>query len=217
MASPALLVALSLAAAVPASRGPVPDITRTLREADWRDARREPMVGGGEVRLLRSGDDLYVAVTGPARGYPSLCVGDGRRVEILHASAALGVVSYAHAGQAWRLQAPFAWELREAAASGGPAAFAVQRDAFYRTHGWLSTASRQGEPTRMFRIRIEPARAWLGVVFLDKAAMRTTYWPASMGPACRNLPLVMGDPPSDLPFDPTGWSRLPRAGADATP
>ncbi|MEI7037839.1 hypothetical protein [Fulvimonas yonginensis] len=204
---------LMLAATAAAGTTPVaapPDVAAPYREADWRGARRVALAGGGELRLLRSGKDVYVAVHGPARGYPSLCVGGPGRVDILHASAALGTVSYLHAGGAWRLQQPFAWQLRDqGGAQEAPAGvLAARRAAFFRQHGWLSTASVAGAPVRMFRIRLDATRQWLGVVFLDTATMHTSYWPASMGPACRNLPLVKGDAPAALDFDPASWSSL---------
>ena len=123
----AYLVFAALQAATPPRAFPAtpPDVAGPFRETDWRGARRERMVGGGELRLLRSGREVYIAVLGATRGYPSLCVGDAQRVEVLHASAALGSVTYVHHGNAWRLQMPFAWHLREPAAGGiEPAPFA---------------------------------------------------------------------------------------------
>lgn len=45
--------------------------------------------GGGGVTMRRDGDALHVTVTGPRAGLASLCVGDDRRIRILHASAAV--------------------------------------------------------------------------------------------------------------------------------
>lgn len=55
------------------------------------------MIGGGEVSILRTGDELHVVVTGPKAGLASLCVADDSRVRILHASAAVGEAIYERA------------------------------------------------------------------------------------------------------------------------
>ena len=87
-----VFAALPVAAPAPTFPATPPDVAGPFREADWRGARRARMIGGGELRLLRSGREVYVAVLGATRGYPSLCVGNAQRVEILHASAALGIL-----------------------------------------------------------------------------------------------------------------------------
>ena len=204
-----VFAAISVATTTPARSPAAPDVAGSFREADWRGARRARMVGGGELRLLRSGKDVYVAVLGATRGYPSLCVGNAQRVEILHASAALGTATYVRIGGVWRLQMPFAWHLRERTPDSlAPTLFDQARAGFYRQYRWLSTASRAGAPVRMFHIGLDDTRARLGVVFLDTETMRTAYWPASMGSGCRDLSLVKGDAPDRLMFDPAGWIRL---------
>ena len=118
-------------------------------------------------------------------------------------------VTYVRTGSVWQLQKPFTWHLRERASGDRLSTrFAQAQAAFYRHYQWLSTASQAGAPVRVFRIRLGGTRDWLGVVFIDTATMRVTYWPASMGFGCRNLPLVKGDAPARLEFDPSSWSRL---------
>src|SRR6266704_600885 len=56
-----------------------PTIDGVIGSKEWAGARRERLIGGGEVLLLRAGADLYIAVSGAGRGYPSLCVGDFER------------------------------------------------------------------------------------------------------------------------------------------
>jgi hypothetical protein len=211
----ALLIA-ALAAATAASVTP-PTIDGIITREEWAGARHEPLIGGGEVLLLRAGSDLYVAVSGTRPGYPSLCVGDAAHVEVLHASAALGTVSYTRtsgaktpdAGQPspWRLRGgPFEWRLRD---TPDPVpTLLADREAFFAQTRWLSTASRAGASTREFRIALGRTRQFLGVVYLSTEAMETAYWPASMNDGCRDLELVRGAAPETLRLDPSRWSRI---------
>lgn len=200
---PALLIAGVAAASEPL---PPPTIDGVLGPQEWSGARREKLVGGGEVLLLRAGTDLYVAVIGPNPGFPSLCIGDSRRVDVLHASAALGSVSYTPSETQWSRGKPFEWRVREVA--GPAAALLAAREAFLAEYRWLSTASRAGSPTREFRILPGPERRFLGVVFLSTDTMEAAYWPPSMSDGCRNPALLRGDAPDTLQLDPTQWHRI---------
>jgi hypothetical protein len=195
--------------------GPPPTIDGVIAPGEWSGARREPMINGGELLLLRNGSDLYVAVTGPKPGFPSLCVGDGVHVEILHASAALGTVTYSLGGvkkQAsdptppWQRGAPFAWRLRDTPEPSPT--LAADRTAFLGDTHWLSTASRTGAPTREFRIALNESRRFFGVVFLATEKMELSHWPATMGNGCRDLALARGDAPDTLQLTPTTWYRI---------
>lgn len=198
-----MLFAWSAAAA--ASLSP-PTIDGVLGPKEWSGALREKLIGGGEVLLLRAPADLYVAVVGPKRGYPSLCVGDFERVEVLHASAALGSVAYTRTGAKWLRGTPFEWRVRDE--PGATTTLLGERESFFAGYGWLSTASRAGEPTREFRIKLGPERRFLGVVFLSTDTMEASYWPASMSDGCRNLELLRGDAPEALQLDPSQWNRI---------
>jgi hypothetical protein len=195
-----------LSAAMAASPSP-PTIDGVIGPKEWSGARRENLIGGGEALLIREAADLYVAVIGARPGYPtSLCVGDVQRVAVLHASAALGSVSYSRAGAKWLRGEPFEWRVRDV--PGPAAALLAERESFLAKYGWLSTASRAGTPTREFRIKLGPERQFLGIVFLSTDTMEAAYWPASMSDGCRNLELLRGDAPDTLQLDPSQWHRL---------
>jgi hypothetical protein len=183
-----------------------PTVDGVIGPKEWSEARHEKLTGAGEVLLLRAGADLYVAVIGAKPGYPSLCVGNFQHVEVLHASAALGSVSYTRAGSQWLRGKPFEWRVRDVP---GPAtALLAERESFLTEYGWLSTASRAGAPTREFRIKLGPERRRLGVVFLSTDTMETAYWPASMSDGCRNLELLRGDAPAALQLNPSQWHPI---------
>ncbi len=187
-----MLFAGSAAAAASLSS---PTVDGVIEPKEWAGARREKLTDGGDVLLLRAGADLYVAVIGLRRGYPSLCVGDFEHVEVLHASAALGSVSYTRTSTRWLRGKPFEWRVQDVPKP--PSALLAQ-----------STASRAGAPAREFRIALDPPRRFLGVVFLSTDTMQAAYWPASTNDGCRNLELLRGDAPEELELDPSQWHRI---------
>ena len=92
---------------VPRSRAVVVD--GTIEEAEWRGSavvkRRD-----GEMLLRHDGKYLYIGIRSTRRGFPSVCLSRGSSVRVMHASFALGEVTYAKRNATWRLGAPFEWE-----------------------------------------------------------------------------------------------------------
>ncbi len=198
---PALLAAAALATT---PKAPPVVVDGMVGKTEWASAKREKLTGGGEVRLLRSGSTLYVAVEGPATGFPTLCVANGDRIKILHASAALGEVVYTRRDGTWQRGKPFEWLLRDGRAPRPEA----EKQKFLEDFGWLSTASNTGAPAREFRIDLGPGKSTLGVAFLSTDTMAAAYWPSTMADGCRALELLRGDPPDTLTFEPTQWHPL---------
>jgi hypothetical protein len=130
------------------SAGSVPskDVTLDGRvdEAEWKAASTQPMEGGGTVQLMVRDNVLYLGIRGPAEGTAHVCVGSGDEVRILHVSAAVGSAVFRKAGDAWKLQSPFSWSLRETALTGAPA---DARMAYLQKEGWVGTVSRMGRNT----------------------------------------------------------------------
>ena len=161
-----------------------------------------PMVGGGEVVLMHSPDEVLVTVRGSRAGLASVCLGDDRRVEVLHASAALGTAVYERDGDVWRLKAGFDFVVRETAGADA-------RRAHLERHGWLANVSRAGTPWREFEIRLSPGRRFLGVTFLGTDdPTSVSYWPASMDEACRAPRLLQGYLETETRFQPETWARV---------
>src|SRR5438876_8565068 len=121
-------------AATAASLSP-PKVDGVIGPKEWSGARREKLTGGGEVLLLRAGSDLYVAVIGVRPGYPTLCVGDFGHVEVLHASAALGSVSYTRTNTRWLRGKPFEWCVRDVPKPSS--VLLAERESFLTEYRWL--------------------------------------------------------------------------------
>lgn len=198
------LLAVFASAVAAASTPPVVD--GDIAPEEWSGARRETLVGGGEVLVLRAGSDLYVAVKGAGNGFPSLCVGDANRVDVMHASAALGTVTYKRTKDGWSRGNPFEWRVRDLPEPSPT--LQGERDAFFKDFKWLANASRTGAPAREFKIRLDGERVFLGVVFLSTDTMQAAYWPASMDDGCRELDLLRGEAPGSLALEPSRWHPI---------
>lgn len=199
-------IALSLCLAASIATAATPTIDGIAKPGEWADARHEQLVGGGEVWLLRAGNDLYVAVEGSGTGFPSLCVGDADRVEILHASAALGTVVYRRGANVWSRGPGFEWRVRDLPQPSPT--LAAERESFLKQQRWLANASHTGAPFREFRIVLDAERRFLGVVFLSTDSMQAAYWPASMDDGCRDPDLLRGEAPGSLELEPSRWHEI---------
>jgi hypothetical protein len=211
------LVAIALAVArsntaSPSTRGAVdeaaprsvPTIDGVVRAAEWSGASRDGLTGGGEVLRLRVRDELYVAVKGKSPGIASLCVGNARRVAVLHASAALGTVVYTLRGNdRWSRGPQFEWRVR-ASPRTGPAS-AAERATFLAENRWLANSGHRPLLVREFRLRLDADRQFLGATHLATDSMEIAYWPESMADGCRSANLVRGDAPDTLEFSPLRW------------
>ena len=193
-----LLLLLTLAANV------VPQLDGAIGADEWKGAQQHALKGGGEVLLLQREKVLYVAVRGEKRGIASLCVGDGNRVSVLHASAALGTAEYAREGDAWRRRANFKYEVREAASDEAKAKHRGE-------WAWLANASRAGTPVREFAIELTPERQFLAVAFVTfDGGDAIAYWPEGVRDDCAALRLAQGWAEETQTFAPATWYRVAR-------
>ncbi len=208
------LALLGLAAAqsmprVPRSTPAVIDGRADVTE--WAAARREGSSPSGlQVRLQHDGSALYIAIESPADGFTSLCLGTNDRVQILHASAALGAVDFRRTGGTWAPdQGSFVHGMRDPSLTDVAIA---QRQAYFSQNGWAaSTARMGGGRVQEFKIDMKRIATRLAVAYyVTTGPGAVMTWPDSM-PAtdgCAALPLVRGDVVSGLTFDPSRWAPI---------
>ena len=164
------------------------------------------LVGGGEVSIVRDAEVWRVTVTGPAAGLASLCLADESGVRILHASAAVGEGLYERSGDTWALESGFDFKLRDKPKN--PKADA-ERDAFFKSKGWLANADNSGTRPREFVIRQSDKPRWLGVTFFTTSEpMAVSYWPEAMDDDCRAKKVAQGYLDPTAQFHPERWHRL---------
>lgn len=183
-----------------------------ISEEEWRGAYRQQLTGGGELRLQQDGSSLYVGVKGLKEGWSHICVAAGKRVFVLHASAALAEAIYEKdpAG-VWRpIQGfdPATFALRQTDQS---AETVKARKAFFGSHGWLANNNRMGRRTEIeFRLGpkfLKSDEVRLAVVYASDAKS-PQYWPGSLAGDCINEDLIFGKTPQDMKFNQSSWGRV---------
>jgi len=179
--------------------------------AEWSAARREGSSPSGlQVRLQHDGTALYVAVESPADGFTSLCLGTSDRVQVLHASAALGAVDYRRTGGPWAPdQALFVYGMRDPSMTEVAVA---ERQAYFAQNGWVaSTARMGGDRVQEFKIDMTRIATRLAVAYYVTAGTGSVLtWPQTMSAndGCAALPLVRGTVTGGLTFDPSRWAPI---------
>lgn len=194
---------------VPRSRAVV--IDGIIEEGEWRGSmvvkRR-----GGDVLLRHDGKYLYIGVRAARRGVPSICVMRGNVVRVMHASFALGEVTYAKKHATWRLGGPVAWE---PPARAGGSDRDPERARFLAERGWIGSTVPMGNPRhaemQIALDRLDPRDVRIAVAFLLEDAGRgeeIASWSRAARDGCANERLVRGDAPERLTFRNTAWMRV---------
>lgn len=190
----------------PAPTEPAVTLDGTIAADEW--AAGEPLdpAPAFPLHVLR-GSSLYVGVEA-GQGFPHVCLFDGERVRILHASASLGTAVYEREGEGWRRTEAFDWVARDADEA---VARDEQRAENLTQRGWAATTMGMGEPGHTeLQIDLDPATTakvrWAVTVF---GATGATVWPPTVSDGCADTKLLMGEPPEQAQFDPSTWAALP--------
>lgn len=203
----ALVLAVGLLPACTAVRPPAPTIDGVIEPGEWEGASLYSSPSGVSVRIRKQADLLFVAVSGPSEGFPTVFIASPERVDVLHASAALGSVAYRRVDGAWRAEATgFDYELREGE-NGQPPPEEL-RTAYLRKHAWLSTASRRHSRDREFLIRLRGGQQYLAVSFVKVPSLQAASWPDAATDDTRHRDILLGHVPQTLRFDPDTWHRI---------
>jgi hypothetical protein len=150
------LLALAIAV-LPSSQSLLVD--GRLARSEWRTADA-PLPPEGEVQVRREPGAVWVLVRTDVEMPVHLYRVDGDSLTVLHASASLGAARYrAESAGDFRLERPFAWQLRDPRLRGAPA-FDLgdeQRD-FLARERWVANTTWLGE-RGVVEVRLD--RAWL--------------------------------------------------------
>ncbi len=198
---------------VPRSRAVVVD--GTIEEAEWRGSavvkRRD-----GEMLLRHDGKYLYIGIRSTRRGFPSVCLSRGSSVRVMHASFALGEVTYAKRNATWRLGAPFEWEppARAVGSDRDP-----QRARFLAERGWLGSTVPMGNPRhaemQIALDQLDPRDLRISVAYFledtgggEEIAVWSRTGARSARDGCADERLVRGYAPERLTFRKNTWTRV---------
>jgi hypothetical protein len=198
--------------AITVPRGGGVTIDGRIDDVEWRNALRIEHPAGSVVRLLRDADHLYLGITSDRPGFASLCLAANNAVHVLHASAALGAVTYRPSGDVWRsADTAFTYGMRNTALDD---AARSQRAAYLAEHGWVASTVRMGVEQRSQEMQISLRRFTLPFsIALARyliTARGSEWWPSTITDhdGCFSQELVRGNVPQGLVFKPTFWLTI---------
>jgi len=180
-----------------------------ISDEEWKGGLRQQMTGGGELRLLQDGSELYVGVKGLRDGWSHVYVTTGELVYVLHASAALGDATYRlEKTGLWQPVQSFNWSLRQRDQSEETA---KARAAFFSAYGWLANNNLMGSGVELeFKLGsklLKGGDVQLAAVYASDAKS-PQYWPETLTDDSLKAELLFGTTPADLKFNRAGWARL---------
>lgn len=200
--------AQAVGTSVQVPRGGAVTIDGRVDDVEWRAALRTEHPAGTVVRLLRDGSHLYLGITSERAGFASLCVATGKAVHVLHASAALGAVTYRASGGAWQsADTAFSYGMRNTALD---AAARAQRASYLAEHGWVASTVRMSQDQRSQEFQIALSRFALPMSIALARWLSTNeseWWPATITDhdGCFGQQLVRGYVPQGLAFKTPFW------------
>jgi hypothetical protein len=214
---PGLVIALLMSAA------PATQLPAQISAASWTqrldgvvnaneiDGWLAHEIDGGQLYLRRTGSLLEILIRTRPLLVASLCLATADRVSVLHASAALGSVTYTRSGSSFQTDQAFAWRMRETDMS---AATQQRRLEYFTNEGWVANTTGMGTPGHVeWRVALDRYPA--GDLFIALGLMSQSNpgqiagWPQRAG-ACAHQPLVAGNAPSTLDFRPALWTVVPK-------
>lgn len=192
-------------------RGAVVTVDGRVDDAEWHNALRMEHPAGTMVRVIRDADHLYLGVTSERQGFASLCVAVNDEVHVLHASAALGRVTYRPRGDVW--QSPdtaFRYGMRNTALDE---AAQSQRAAYLAENGWVASTVRMGDDGRSQELQIALSRFTLPFKLALGRWLFTNnveWWPGTITDhdGCFSQTLVRGSVPQGIQFKPSFWVTI---------
>ena len=141
-----------------------------------------------------------------------MCVALNNEVHVLHASAALGAVTYRPSGDVW--QSPdtaFRYGMRNTALDD---AARSQRAAYLAENGWVASTVRMGSDQRSQEMQVAFSRFALPFSLALGRWLITTntseWWPSTITDheGCFSQQLVRGSVPPGILFKPTFWLTI---------
>jgi hypothetical protein len=140
-------------------------------------------------------------------------VSDGKAVRVLHASAAIGCVTYSPSQKEWATDSTeFTYGMRNADLTDQARA---ERSDYLSRHGWVASTVNMGQG-RVQEMQISLAalgpstRLALGYFVADGGTGSVMPWPGSItsGDGCSDEKLVRGHVPPRLRFEPKTWATV---------
>ena len=194
---------------VPAAAAPRLD--GVLGDEEWREARVFPMNQGGQVRLLRSGNRLYIGVRYDRQpGTTLLALARENEIRIGRGSGIQATIRYSLDAGSWRRRNNFSWV---EVAPGDAAAV----DEHLGRAGWVAVSGGPDDGS-VVEYCVNIPREGLRLA-LSKIGTRRgkphQHWPAGLEDDLVGALLTGEIAPEILQFDPDRWAQIAPQPAEA--
>lgn len=114
-----------------------------LSEREWKGAEQHGIGDGKTILWKHDNDVLYVALKSQGIFWSHLYLSDGKRVKVMHVSAALGAINYMKVDTLWRTSdKSFVYELRDREFTAETAA---KMGDYYSKNGWVANNINLGD------------------------------------------------------------------------
>jgi hypothetical protein len=178
-----------------------------ISDGEWTGGEQHDIGNNNKVMLKRDKDILYVALSGStAPSWFHLYVSDGKRVKVMHSSAALGAINYKVNGSLWRTDdKTFVYELRDLQFTRETAA---KMDAYYSKNGWVASNVNLGDKkTTEAKINLAEFKPTFFACVIATPGKNFSF-PVDLKDSSVLTRLVQGYAVDSLKFEPTTWKRM---------
>jgi hypothetical protein len=187
---------------------PAVQLDGVINADEWKGAKEADLRGGGKVFFRRDGNVLYVALKGVSKGWAHVYLSHNDTVHVMHASAALGSVTYFPQEAKWSTIQKFNWQLRDRSYSDTTAR---KMEDYFRQNGWVANNVNIGDGmTAEFKIdlsRFATQKLAFACLFASKPET-PSYYPEDLSDHTILKDLVYGNAPAQLEFNPKTWHKL---------
>lgn len=164
-----------------------------------------------KIRVIDMGDYLWIRLKSEELYVASLCLcGNENEVIVLHASAALGAVTYQKQNTDWSTEDSFIWKVRETDMNESTIR---KRKEHYEAYGWVANTVSMGEKGETEFI-INKQLYGNGELYLAAGLMPASDpeniipLPTETSGDCADPKLVGGPPNSKYQFNPKDWYKV---------
>jgi hypothetical protein len=150
--------------AVPTSSPPILD--GTISSGEWDSAAVDTFADGNEIRLMQTGEFLYLGLRAKESGTiaGNVFIQQDDQIQILHSSAALGTATFIKEDMHWQKVQDFSWRCRS---TGDSQSARYERADFLLEENWLAANGRMGTPNELeYQITIPDRNFHMAVVYI---------------------------------------------------
>ena len=189
-------------------RNHIVSLDGVITVAEQDSAQNSLREGESALFIRRVGNMLWIAIESESIGVVSLCVGGDDEVKILHASAALGAITFFQQGTTWTTSERFSWSLRDTSMSTSAMS---KRQEYLNEQGWVATTSSMGHSGHSEFLlsgdRFSISNLHLAVGIMPRSRPDEIIgFPSANAGECASGDLVRGiTPETGLSFQPSLW------------